>query len=112
MPSGPNTASLEYHRNDLIHRQDELTVEFGELSVLHIISKDPDAVIDTWRSVLSDFAAGVVSETVWMRNGKACRAKATIGVGHDAVTVKTVTSWYLGHTSQQTRQYEPYVPHS
>ena len=90
-----------------LESDEEITIEFGALSVAHFASDDREAVADSCRSTVVDLLAGAVTESVWSRNGTPCRAEARIGTGPEAITVSTRDGLCLGARRREVA-YTPY----
>jgi hypothetical protein len=92
-----------------LESDNEVTIEFGVLSVAHFASDDRAAVAESCRSTVGDLLAGAVTESVWSRGDKPCRAEARIGTGPAAITVTTWDGLCLRAVRREV-EYPPYHP--
>lgn len=92
-----------------LESDNEVTIEFGVLSVAHFASDNREAVAESCQSTVVDLLAGEVTESVWSRAGKPCRAEAQIGTGPEAITVSTRDGLCL-RAQRREVAYSPYRP--
>ena len=90
-----------------LESDNEVTIEFGVLSVAHFASADRAAVAESCRSTVGDLLAGAVTESVWSRAGRPCRAEARVGTGPTAITVSTRDGLCLRAVRREV-SYSPY----
>jgi hypothetical protein len=90
-----------------LESDNEVTIEFGVLSVAHFASDDRAAVAESCRSTVGDLLAGAVTESVWSKDGRPCRAEARLGAGPAAIKVSTRDGLCLRAVRREL-DYPPY----
>ncbi|MGC4812004.1 hypothetical protein ACLQ29_15895 [Micromonospora sp. DT228] len=88
---------------------DEMTIEFGEISVLDFHGESPDELREACREVVDAIVDGRVTETVYVLDGVPVRALAHIEVPERTITVRTRRGLQPFARKARVRQYQPYV---
>jgi hypothetical protein len=89
---------------------DEVTIEFGVMSVCHFASSDREAVASSCREAVLSIIKGQVRETVWSRKGPPCRSVAYLGSGPEgALKVRTRRGLCLFPDEQRQVDYVGYL---
>ncbi|WP_433126098.1 hypothetical protein ACQPWW_25770 [Micromonospora sp. CA-240977] len=89
---------------------DELTIEFGEMSVLDFHGESSDELREACREVVDAILGGRVTEAVYVRDGVPVRALAHIEVPDRTITVRTRQGLKPFARKARVRQYLPYGP--
>ncbi|WP_157517550.1 hypothetical protein [Micromonospora rifamycinica] len=89
--------------------EDEITVAFGEMSVLDFVDDDRDEMISSCREVVDAIIAGRVSETVYLRGASPVRAVARVELPDRIVKVHTRQGMSIFARRGKTRYFEPYL---
>ncbi|WP_328343910.1 hypothetical protein [Micromonospora sp. NBC_00421] len=87
---------------------DELTIEFGEMSILDFVDESPEELFLACREVVDAIIAGKVSEVVYLKGVVPVRAVARLGLPDRVMTAHTLQGFSVFSRSGRTVQYEPY----
>jgi len=88
---------------------DEITIEFGEMSVLDFHGESCDELQEACREVVDAILDGRVTEAVYLRSGAPVRALAHVEVPGRTMTVRTRHGLVPLARKARLRQYRPYV---
>ncbi len=103
-PHNPRACPFTLH----LESDSELTITFGSFSICHIDSRDSVTVILDCRQFVGHFVSGQVTEQVWFRGGKPCRALAKVGPAGQDVHVHTRSGLCLSPSETDETSFEPY----
>ncbi|NES15309.1 MULTISPECIES: hypothetical protein [Micromonospora] len=89
--------------------EDEITIEFGEMSILDFHGQAAEDLQDACRQAVDAIIDGKVSETVYVKKGVPVRAVAQLRLPDRSITVHTRMGVAPFSRKGVTHDYLPYV---
>ncbi|MEU7618809.1 hypothetical protein AB0B27_22320 [Micromonospora rifamycinica] len=96
----------------LVQGEDEMSVEFGEMSILDFIDEVPEDLYLSCREIVDAIIDGRVSEVIYLKGVEPVRAMAHLELPDRVIKVHTRRGFSVLLRRGNTHHYEPYSTRS